>query len=198
MSPRPSCASADSRSSRDAGVGSLEKPSRSDEVQTLVVVSSLPQPALVPRAERATHERQGRRSLSFALAPRARSQHDRRRPPRQVPSAGGRRRETRGARLFRDPAHLLAPRHRRVPPVPGVAHRGAHRAVRPVRARRPAPSADARATHRGLSSSGASRFFSPAAPPLFSPLTSLARLPSLHSTRARTTLHDSARSAPSV
>jgi hypothetical protein len=68
----------------------------------------------------------------------------------------------------------------------------------PSRARRPAPSADARATHRGLSSSGASRFFSPAAPPLFSPLTSLARLPSLHSTRARTTLHDSARSAPSV
>ena len=111
VSPRPSCASADSRSSRDAGVGSLEKPSRSDEVQTLVVVSSLPQPALVPRA---------------------RSQHDGRRPPRQVPSAGGRRRETRGARLFRDPAHLLAPRHRRVPPVPGVAHRGAHRAVRPV------------------------------------------------------------------
>jgi hypothetical protein len=54
----------------------------------------------------------------------------------------------------------------------------------PSRARRPAPSADARATHRGLSSSGASRFFSPAAPPLFSPLTSLARLPSLHSTRA--------------
>lgn len=68
----------------------------------------------------------------------------------------------------------------------------------PSRARRPAPSADARATHRGLSSSGASRFFSPAAPPLFSPLTSLARLPSLHSTRAPTTLHDSARSAPSV
>ena len=187
------------RSSRDAGVGSLEKPSRSDEVQTLVVVSSLPQPALVPRAERATHERQGRRSLSFALAPRARSQHDRRRPPRQVPSAGGRRRETRGARLFRDPAHLLAPRHRRVPPVPGVAHRGAHRAVRPVaRATTRAERGRARHPPGALFVRRLSFFLPSAAPPLFSPLTSLARLPSLHSTRAPANLHDSARSAPSV
>lgn len=126
-----SCVRDDARSSRDAGVGSLENSSRSEKVEALVVLSSLPRLALAPRAERATHGRPGRplaRSLSRALAAR---QHDRRRPPRQGASARGRR-ETRGARLLRDPAHLLAPRHRCVPPVPRVAHRRAHRTVRPV------------------------------------------------------------------
>lgn len=55
----------------------------------------------------------------------------------------------------------------------------------PSRARRPAPSADARATHRGLSSSGASRFFSP--PRTSAVLTShLSRAPSFASLDTRT------------
>ena len=131
VSPRASH-SDDARSSRDADVGSLENPSRSEKISRLS--SSSPRSRCshscrAPNARR-TNDRAEHPS-PFAFAPRARSQHDRRRPPRQGASARGRR-ETRGARLLRDPAHLLAPRHRCVPPVPRVAHRRAHRTVRPV------------------------------------------------------------------
>ena len=120
----------DARSSRDTCVGSLESPSRSEKIGALVVV--LARAARTRTAPRTRDARTtGQNPSPFAFTPRARSQHDRRRPPRQGASAPGRR-ETRGARLLRDPAHLMAASHRRVPPIPRVAHRRAHRTVRPV------------------------------------------------------------------